>query len=122
MNTLAANPTREWKDARSLYPIYSALSREFVIDVPPCAALDDNVEIPDADSMQAARQWFAGLDQRIAVHQLRQFLQTTTLVSDEDLQTLLEHHLRSGQNAGEHRDKVDFLLVQFFSHCAPSRL
>src|SRR5581483_11471690 len=121
-NTLATNPAREWKDARSLYPIYSALNREFVIDVPPCAALDENADIPDAESMQAARQWFADLDQRIAVHQLRQFLQTTTLVSDQDLQTLLEHHLRNAQSGGEYRDKVDFLLVQFFSHCAPSRL
>jgi hypothetical protein len=62
------------------------------------------------------------MDQRIQVHQLRQFLQTTTLTSEEGLRTLLKHHLHKEQRNPSDRDKLDFLLVQFFSHCAPSRL
>jgi hypothetical protein len=53
---------------------------------------------------------------------LRQFLQTTSLTSEEGLQTLLEHHLNRETRIDSDRDKIDFLLVQFFSHCAPSRL
>jgi hypothetical protein len=62
------------------------------------------------------------MDQRIQVHQLRQFLQTTTITNDESLRTLLLHHLRKAKLGDSDRDKIDFLLVQFFSHCAPSRL
>ena len=38
------------------------------------------------------------------------------------LKTLLEHHLHRPTRLEADRDKIDFLLVQYFSHCAPSRL
>ena len=69
-----------------------------------------------------ARQWLLDVDERVQVHQLRQFLQTTTLASDEALRVLLIHHLRKTTHSESDRDKIDFLLVQYFSHCAPSRL
>jgi len=112
----------EWRMARQLYPLYAALAREFVIDLPPCADLDSGVEAPPQESVELARQWFLDMDGRIQVHQLRQFLQTTTLVSDEALHSLLMHHLRKSKRTDSDRDKLDFLLVQFFSHSAPSRL
>ena len=31
----------EWREARLLYPLYSALAREFVIDLPACHDLED---------------------------------------------------------------------------------
>ncbi len=111
----------EWRTARRLYPLYAALSREFVIDSPSCADLEAGVEAPPAESVQLAKQWFAGMDERIQVHQLRQFLQTTTMVGDDALRMLLVHHLRKAQRTDSDRDKLDFLLVQFFSHAAPSR-
>jgi hypothetical protein len=112
----------EWRAARLLYPLYAALAREFVIDLPPCADLESGMDGPSQEAVEQARQWFLDLDQRIQVHQLRQFLQTTTLTSEEALRTLLEHHLHKPQRTDSDRDKTDFLLVQFFSHCAPSRL
>jgi hypothetical protein len=120
MNTI--DTASEWKSARTLYPIYSALIREFVIDVPSCQVLDEPLDIPDGEILETARRWFGGADERIAVHQLRQFLQRTTLVNDNDLQVLLEHYLRNRHSGDAYRDKLDFLLVQYFSHCAPSRL
>jgi len=111
-----------WREARQLYPLYAALAREFVIDLPSCADLEANVEAPPRESVELARQWLADLDERILVHQLRQFLQTTTLASDDDLRALLMHHLHKPTHSTADRDKTDFLLVQFFSHCAPSRL
>ena len=113
---------QEWNAARLLYPLYAALAREFVIDLPPCADLDANLEAPPQESIEMARQWFLDMDERIQVHQLRQFLQTTTLTSDEGLKALLAHHLHKAKRAPSDRDKIDFLLVQLFSHCAPSRL
>jgi hypothetical protein len=112
----------EWRDARLLYPLYAALAREFVIDLPSHADLEAGVDAPPQESIEQARQLFSDLDARIQVHQLRQFLQTTTISSDEALRTLLLHHLHRQEQTDSDRDKIDFLLVQFFSHCAPSRL
>ena len=112
----------EWNAARLLYPLYAALAREFVIDLPPCADLEANVEAPPQEAIEMARQWFLDMDERIQVHQLRQFLQTTSLTSDEGLKAILVHHLHKAKRGLADRDKIDFLLVQFFSHCAPSRL
>ncbi|MGH9503579.1 MAG: hypothetical protein ACRD20_12080 [Terriglobales bacterium] len=112
----------EWREARLLYPLYTALGREFVIELPTCPDLESGLEDPPQESVEQAGQWFLEMDQKIQVHQLRQFLQTTSLTSEEGLQTLLDHHLNRTTRLHSDRDKIDFLLVQFFSHCAPSRL
>jgi len=118
LNELAAT----WNAARILYPIYSALTREFVIDLAPCPDLEAGLETPPRESVEQALQWLVEMDERIQVHQLRQFLQTTTLVSPELLIALLLHHLHKDDKSPSDRDKIDFLLVQFFSLAAPSRL
>lgn len=121
--TGAANDLRqEWRTARQLYPLYVALAREFVIDLPSCADLESGVEAPSQESVEQARQWFVDMDERIQVHQLRQFLQTTNLVDDEALRVLLCHCFGKVRHTESDRDKLDFLLVQYFSHVAPSRL
>ena len=112
----------EWQELLLLYPLYCALDREFVIEFPRCSDLEGGVEAPTQESVEQAQQWFADMDQRIQVHQLRQFLQTTTLTSENGLRAMLQHYLGKLQRSSSDRDKIDFLLVQFFSHCAPSRL
>jgi len=112
----------EWRDARLLYPLYAALAREFVIELPRHNDLEAGIDAPPQESVEQTRQLFLDLDAHIQVHQLRQFLQTTTLGSDDALRTLLIHHLHKQEHTDSERDKIDFLLVQFFSHCAPSRL
>lgn len=118
LNDLAA----EWRSARLLHPLYIALAREFVIETPACTDLESGVDAPGEEAIQQARQWFQAMDERIQVHQLRQFLQTTALTDTESLKTLLLRHLRKQPRTAADRDKVDFLLVQFFSHATPSRL
>jgi hypothetical protein len=118
LNDLAA----EWREARLLYPLYAALAREFVIELPSHSDLEAGVDAPPQESVEQTRQLFSELDAHIQVHQLRQFLQTTTISSDQALRTLLLHHLRRQEHPDSDRDKIDFLLVQFFSHSAPSRL
>ena len=112
----------EWNAARILYPTYSALAREFVIDLTPCNDLETGVEQPPQESVEQARQWLDDMDERIQIHQLRQFLQTTTMVTPQLLQTLLLHHLHKDEKSPSDRDKIDFLIVQLFSLAAPSRL
>jgi hypothetical protein len=118
VNSLA----NEWQEARILYPLYSALQREFMSDLPDCAALASGDDCPPQEMVEEARQWLLAADERIKVHQLRQFLQTTTLSGEPALRALLVHHLHKPEPGDSDRDKVDFLLVQYFGHCAPSPL
>ena len=110
----------QWKSARRLYPIYFELAREFAIDVKPCAELEAGVEAPGKDAVEQANRWLDEMDQHLQVHQMRQFLQTSSLVNPEGLLTLLQRFLAKTTRTDVMRDKIDFLLVQYFSQLAPA--
>ncbi len=112
----------QWNTARRLYPVYFELAREFAIDVRACADLEAGVETPGKDVVEQANHWLDEMDQRVQVHQLRQFLQTSALVTPESLLNLLQHFLVKTPKTDGIRDKIDFLLVQYFSQMAPSGL
>jgi hypothetical protein len=112
----------QWASARRLYPIYFEIAREFVIDVQPCADLETGADTPGRESVEQATQWLVEMDQRVQVHQLRQFLQTSPLADQDGLLELLRHFLPSPTRTDAARDKVDFLLVQYFSTVAPGEL
>jgi hypothetical protein len=110
----------QWKSARRLYPIYFELAREFSVDVKACADLETGVDTPGKETVEQAQRWLDEMDQQIQVHQLRQFLQTSPLANQEGLLSLVEHFLAKTTKTDSMRDKVDFLLVQYFSQLAPS--
>ncbi len=112
----------QWARARRLHPIYVELAREFVIDVPVCADLEAQADTPGRESVEQAQQWLNDMDDRIQVHQLRQFLQTSAIVDSEGMVVLLQHFLAKTNHTDASRDKIDFLLVQYFSQNAPSEL
>src|SRR5437762_9675758 len=57
------------------------------------------------------------------VHQLRHLLQMTTLnASEAGLRALIQRHLRKTTKSNYDRDKIDFLLVQYFALCAPAKI
>jgi hypothetical protein len=60
------------------------------------------------------------MDSQVQVHQLRQFLQTNALVTQETLLYLVQHFVGKSEKSETVRDKVDFLLVQYFSQIAPT--
>jgi hypothetical protein len=111
-----------WSNARRLHPIYLELAREFVIETPACADLEAQVETPGRESVEQAQQWLNDMDDKIQVHQLRQFLQTSSLVDSDGLVLLLQHFLGKMPRTDSARDKIDFLLVQYFSQAAPTDL
>jgi hypothetical protein len=111
-----------WSSARRLYPIYAELAREFVIDAPTCNALETAPDSPDRETVEQAQQWLRDMDDRIQVHQLRQFLQTSSLVDRDGLVALVNHFLGKKAHTDSSRDKIDFLLVQYFSQGAPTPL
>lgn len=109
----------QWKSARRLYPIYYELAREFAIDVKPCPDLESGVESPGKETVEQANRWLDELDEHIQVHQMRQFLQTSSQVSPDALLSLVHRFLAKTVKTDIMRDKVDFLLVQYFSQLAP---
>ncbi len=116
------DPATLWSSVRRLHPIYAELAREFVIDAPACAELEAGVEAPAPESLDQSQQWLNDMDEKIQVHQLRQFLQTSSLVNADGLVDLLQHFLGKTPRTDSSRDKIDFLLVQYFSQSAPTEL
>jgi hypothetical protein len=112
----------QWTAARRLYPIYFEIAREFVIEVQPCSDLEAGADTPGRESVEQATRWLEEMDQRVQVHQLRQFLQTSPLADEAGLQELLRHFLNGTTRTDVTRDKIDFLLVQYFSIAAPGAL
>jgi hypothetical protein len=112
----------QWTTALKLYPIYVELAREFVIELPPSSDFEAGAEQPDGEGVERAIAWLTQMDMAIPVYQLRQFLQTSALLDQSCLLALLRHFLAQPAKDDSARDKVDFLLVQYFSQLAPSRL
>jgi hypothetical protein len=112
----------QWNNARRLYPVYFELAREFAIEVKICSDLEAGAETPGKDSVEQANRWLEELDERVQVHQLRQFLQTSALATPESLLNMVQHFLAKQTKTENMRDKIDFLLVQYFSQMAPAGL
>ncbi len=111
-----------WSSIKRLHPIYAELAREFAIEPSDCGDVDTQSENPEPESFEKMRQWLNDLDDRIQVHQLRQFLQTTSLVDSDGLIVLAQHFLAKTIRSDSGRDKIDFLLVQYFSQGASTEL
>src|SRR5258707_12357015 len=63
------------------------------------------------------------MDQRVLVHQLRQLLQMTTLNDSESgLRALIARHLRKSKESNVDRDKIDFMLAQYFALEVPPKI
>jgi hypothetical protein len=123
MNALVPrSPADVWASLNRLYPIYSSLARESAIEVQPCLELVEAIKVPCAEIIAEAEKWFAGMDEKIQIQHLRQFVQTSPLVNDAVLRDLLFHNLNKTPRGEHDRDKVDFLLVQLFSEQSPSEL
>src|SRR6266566_1167304 len=115
-----SNPNAVWQNMRRLYFAYVALAREFAIETQPCAELESESGVPSAEGTTRAGQWLTDMDQRVQIHQLRQFVQTSAQADEAFLHALLSCHLRKEKHSEQDRDKVDFLLVQLFSQAAPA--
>lgn len=111
-----------WRSARRLYTIYAELDRTFEIGVPLCRDLEYPVDRSEPEVIERVRQWFDQMDSQVQVWQLRQLLQSTNLQTEENLRDLIHRYMAKNQRTEHDRDKVDFLLVQYFAHCAPQGL
>jgi len=112
-----------WKEAREVFPIYLALAKQLEIETPFPQAKRNLPEKPEPELFSQVHEWLDSMDQRVMVHQLRHLLQMTTLnASENGLRALINRHLRKNQKSNTDRDKIDFLLVQYFALCAPAKI
>ena len=111
-----------WRIARRLYSVYIELDRTFELDVPGCPELEAAADSSEADARDRVLQWFEKIDNHVQVWQLRQLLQSTSLQNEENLRYLIVRHLNKRHKSEADKDKIDFLLVQYFAHCAPHGL
>ncbi|HUI76122.1 MAG TPA: hypothetical protein VLX32_14320 [Candidatus Acidoferrum sp.] len=113
----------QWDELRSVFPIYLALARQMEVETPFGQERKSLPEKPDAAILKEVEGWLDSMDQRVMVHQLRHLLQKTTLNDSESgLRALILRHLRKSAKTTVDRDKIDFLLVQYFALCVPPKI
>ena len=113
----------QWKEAREVFPIYVALAKQSEIDIPFPQSKRNLPEKPDIELFDQVHEWLDAMDQEVMAHQLRHLLQMTTLnASETGLRALIRRHLRKPKKSNPDRDKIDFLLVQYFALCAPAKI
>jgi hypothetical protein len=113
----------QWTEACSVFPIYLALAKQLEFEIPFPQGKRTLPEKPDIELFSQVQSWLDSMDQRVLVHQLRHLLQMTTLnASESGLRALIQRHWRKGPKNKADRDKVDFLLVQYFALCAPPKI
>jgi hypothetical protein len=112
---------RYWSETVSVFPIYLALAKQLGIAIP--FSQRKLPDIPDAELSGQVQSWLDAMDLRVLVYQLRHLLQMTTMnASENSLKSLIERHLRKPTKSTFDRDKIDFLLVQYFALCAPAKI
>jgi hypothetical protein len=123
VSALSAPRQEEWDETRSLFPIYLALAKQLSLEIPVPQDKRSLTEKPDAALCSQIESWLDKMDQQVLVYQLRHLLQMTTLnASEAGLRGLIQRHLRKSAKTNIDRDKIDFLLVQYFALCAPAKI
>ncbi len=113
----------QWDETRSLFPIYLALAKQLAIEIPFPQDKRSLAEKPDPELFTKIQAWLDAMDQQVLVYQLRHLLQMTTLnASEAGLRGLIQRHIRKSSKTNMDRDKIDFLLVQYFALCAPAKI
>ena len=106
----------EWLRMRQLYPFYAALNERFGLGVAPFADLSSAEEtIPDLELLQNARDWMSGIDNRATAFNLRQLMHSSAPLPEDTLRILILRHLHHLERSEQLREKLDFLLVQYFA-------
>jgi hypothetical protein len=118
---LRGDANGKWEEARLLYTTYVALSKKFELAPPPCGEGELPETAPTEEALREVFYWFEGLDQQIRPHQLRQLFSGAIRVREEPLRGLIEHHIEKHSVAAD-RDKLEFLLAQYFALRAPAAL
>ncbi len=109
----------QWRANRRIYPIYASIVRQFELGLEPCRHLESPIDRNDPEILENIAAWFDKVDAGSHAGHLRQALQTARVAKEDNLRALLSRFLDKQKKTAADRDKVDFLLVQYFAQCAP---
>ena len=113
----------QWDETRSVFPIYLALAKHLQFEIPFPQNKRVLPEKAELEFFSQVHTWLDSMDQQVMVHQLRHLLQMTTLIASESgMRAIIMRHLRKSIKTNTDRDKIDFLLVQYFALCAPAKI
>ena len=115
-------PPQLWIEAQLVFPVYRALAEQFNLPGPPCRMEDlcgtDRCE----EMLRATRTWFDEMDEQTAVNQVRQLLQANYAAAEKNLRAFAIRVLRKPAKKPADRNKVDFVIVQYFAASAPQHV
>ena len=114
-----AELTAKWTEARLVYPIYAALATQFHFAPLPYPPGDLPPARPTRKIFDRDTQWLHAIDEKVLAYQIRQLPSEILNAHEESLRALVHRQLRAPEKTNTDRDKIDFLLVQYFAMCAP---
>jgi hypothetical protein len=112
----------QWNEVRLSYPIYVALSVQFGLAPPPYATGELPPARPTRSAFDRDLQWLDDVDERILAYQLRQLPSDVLNGSEPSLRAFIQRHIKKPEKTVVNRDKLDWLLGQYFALCAPEDL
>jgi hypothetical protein len=118
----AAELAALWAQVRLAYPLYAALATELNLAPPPHPDGELPPVRPTRAIFDADLNWLDKIDENLLAYQLRQVRPETLNASEESLRAFIQRQLRKTDKTNVDRDKVDWLLVQYFALCAPEDL
>ena len=111
-----------WLETQLVYPVYLALAQQFELSRPPHTFEQLCAENRKEEVLCTVRAWYDQLDDDTAVNQVRQLLQASYAAAEKNLRAFALRLLRKPQKLASDRNKVDFVIVQYFAASAPQQV
>ena len=112
----------QWAEARHAYPIYAALAKQSSIAEPPYPVGTSPEENPPQEIIDRDLHWLDEMDAHTKAFQIRQLPPVTLNANADALRAFIQRSLRKPEKTATDRDKIDFLVVQYFALCAPESM
>jgi hypothetical protein len=111
-----------WAEVRLTYPLYAQLAVQFNLAPLPYAPGELPPARPTRSVFDRDLKWLATIDENLLAFQLRQIPSETLNAGEPSLRSFIQRQLRKPDKSAVDRDKVDWLLVQYFALCTPEEL
>jgi hypothetical protein len=111
-----------WNEARLTYPLYAQLAAQFNLAPLPYPSGEFPPARPTRSVFDRDLKWLDRIDENLLAYQLRQLPSEILNASEPALRAFIQRQLRKPNKSAVDRDKVDWLLVQYFALCAPEEL
>lgn len=111
-----------WSEACLTYPLYAALAVQFNMSLLPYPSGEFPPAKPTRSIFDKHVRWLDTIDEDLLAYQLRQVPSEILNASEPGLRSFIQRQLRKPDKTILDRDKVDWLLVQYFALCAPEEL